>query len=206
MLQHAWSAINHDLGYKSKFGVPREVTREFARLAGLMEIADDEFIRVRDTMNNYTETIREKIKSDCAGDVLIDIVSINEYMQLNKKMQSFIAEIAAIEGSEIAFASADNYINQFKWLKIETIGDLQEALDKNKELALKLAEKTLKGSELDILVSNTALRFLCRAVLLSGGYTEEQAAEFISLSVRKKERAERQAKHLFKMYTDIKQD
>ena len=206
MLQHAWSAINHDLGYKSKFGVPREVTREFARLAGLMEIADDEFIRVRDTMNNYTETIREKIKSDCAGDVLIDIVSINEYMQLNKKMQSFIAEIAAIEGSEIAFASADNYINQLKWLKIETIGDLQEALDKNKELALKLAEKTLKGSELDILVSNTALRFLCRAVLLSGGYTEEQAAEFISLSVPKKERAERQAKHLFKMYTDIKQD
>ena len=173
---------------------------------GLMEIADDEFIRVRDTMNNYTETIREKIKSDCAGDVLIDIVSINEYMQLNKKMQSFIAEIAAIEGSEIAFASADNYINQLKWLKIETIGDLQEALDKNKELALKLAEKALKGSELDILVSNTALRFLCRAVLLSGGYTEEQAAEFISLSVRKKERAERQAKHLFKMYTDIKQD
>ena len=206
MLQHAWSAINHDLGYKSKFGVPREVTREFARLAGLMEIADDEFIRVRDTMNNYTETIREKIKSDCAGDVLIDIVSINEYMQLNKKMQSFIAEIAAIEGSEIAFASADNYINQLKWLKIETIGDLQEALDKNKELTLKLAEKTLKGSELDILVSNAALRFLCRAVLLSGGYTEEQAAEFISLSVRKKERAERQAKHLFKMYTDIKQD
>ena len=206
MLQHAWSAINHDLGYKSKFGVPREVTREFARLAGLMEIADDEFIRVRDTMNNYTETIREKIKSDCAGDVLIDIVSINEYMQLNKKMQSFIAEIAAIEGSEIAFASADNYINQFKWLKIETIGDLQEALDKNKELALKLAENTLKGSELDILVSNAALRFLCRAVLLSGGYTEEQAAEFISLSVCKKERAERQAKHLFKMYTDIKQD
>ncbi len=206
MLQHAWSAINHDLGYKSKFGVPREVTREFARLAGLMEIADDEFIRVRDTMNNYTETIREKIKSDCAGDVLIDIVSINEYMQLNKKMQSFIAEIAAIEGSEIAFASADNYINQLKWLKIETIGDLQEALDKNKELALKLAEKALKGSELDILVSNAALRFLCRAVLLSGGYTEEQAAEFISLSVCKKERAERQAKHLFKMYTDIKQD
>ena len=206
MLQHAWSAINHDLGYKSKFGVPREVTREFARLAGLMEIADDEFIRVRDTMNNYTETIREKIKSDCAGDVLIDIVSINEYMQLNKKMQSFIAEIAAIEGSEIAFASADNYINQLKWLKIETIGDLQEALDKNKELALKLAEKTLKGSELDILASNTARRFLCRAVLLSDGYTEEQAAEFISLSVRKKERAERQAKHLFKMYTDIKQD
>ena len=38
---------------------------------------------------------------------------------------------------------------------------------------------------------------------VSGGYTEEQAAEFISLSVKKKQRAERQAKHLFKMYGEI---
>ena len=69
-----------------------------------------------------------------------------------------------------------------------------------------LAKKVLKNSELDILISNTALRFLCRAILLNEGYTEEQAAEFISLFVRKKERAERQARHLFKMYADIKQE
>ena len=79
-------------------------------------------------------------------------------------------------------------------------------LEQNKDTAYKLAEKVLKGSELDILSSNVALRFLCRAELVMGGYTEQQAAEFISLSVCKKERAERQAKHLFKMYTDIKQD
>lgn len=206
MLQHAWSAINHDLGYKSKFGVPREVTREFARLAGLLEIADDEFIRARDNMNGYTERIRQKIISDDAGDVLIDMISLNEYMQLNGKMLNFINDIADIEKSEITYASSDNYIEQLKWLKIDTIGKLQEALDKNRDLALKLAEKALKGSELDILVSNTALRFLCRAVLLNENYSEEKITEFISLSVSKKERAERQAKHLLKVYGNIKQD
>lgn len=205
MLQHAWSAINHDLGYKSKFGVPREVTREFARLAGLMEIADDEFIRVRDAMNNYTETIHEKITNDRADDVQIELVSLNEYMQLNPKMQVFLNKIAEIDNSEINYISAENYVAQLKWLKLNTIGDLQNALEKHGALALNLAEKTIKGFELDILVSNAALRFLCRAILLEEGYSEHQAAEFISLSVNKPERAVRQAKRLYKMYGEIKQ-
>lgn len=205
MLQHAWSAINHDLGYKSKFGVPREVTREFARLAGLMEIADDEFIRVRDAMNNYTETIHEKITNDSADDVQIELVSLNEYMQLNPKMQVFLNKIAEIDNSEINYISAENYVAQLKWLKLNTIGDLQNALEKHGALALNLAEKTIKGFELDILVSNAALRFLCRAILLEEGYSEHQAAEFISLSVNKPERAVRQAKRLYKMYGEIKQ-
>ena len=205
ILQHAWSAINHDLGYKNKYGVPREVTREFARLAGLMEIADDEFIRVRDAMNRYTEKIHEKITGDSADDVLIELVSLNEYMQLNPKMQGFIKRIAEIENSEITFVSAENYVAQLKWLKLETIGDLHNALEKHGELAFKLAEKTIKGFELDILVSNAALRFLCRAILLGEGYSEQQAAEFISLSVNKKERAEKQAKRLYKTYNELKQ-
>lgn len=204
ILQHAWSAINHDLGYKSKFGVPRAVTREFARLAGLLEIADDEFERVRDDMNRYTEQTREKIISEEADDVLIDMVSLSEYMHYNKKMRAFIQKLAGIEKSEISEIDPDSYIEQLKWLKINTIGELQNMLDNNESIAYELAERTLKGSELDILSSNVALRFLCRAYLLTQGYTEEQMAEFITLSVKKKERASRQAAHLIKMYADIK--
>ena len=204
ILQHAWSAINHDLGYKSQFGVPRAVTREFARLAGLLEIADDEFVRVRDNMNDYTEQTRQKIINNEADDVLIDMISLNEYMLRNKRIRTFMEKLAAIEDSEISETDPENYIGQLQWLKIETIGELQKMLDRNEDIAFELAKKTLSGSELDILSSNVALRFLCRAELLTGGYSQEQAAEFIALSVSKTERAKRQAKHLFKMYDDIK--
>lgn len=204
ILQHAWAAINHDLGYKSEFGVPREVTREFARLAGLLEIADDEFVRTRDHIRRYAEKTREKIINDDADDVAIDMISLREYMQRNKKMRAFLDDLAAIEHSEISEIDPENYIGQLKWLKIETIGQLQDMLDRDREVAFALAKKTLTGSELDILASNAALRFLCRAELLIGGYTEKQAAEFIALTVAKPERAERQAKHLFEMYADIK--
>lgn len=206
ILQHAWAAINHDLGYKSEFGVPRAVTREFARLAGLLEIADDEFIRTRDHINGYAEETREKIINDNADDVLIDMISLKEYMNRNKKMRAFLEDLASIENSEISDIDPESYIPQLKWLKIETIGQLQDMLDRNKKVAFALAKKTLNGSELDILASNVALRFLCRAELLTGGYTEKQAAEFIGLTVNKKERAERQAKRLFKMYDEIKDE
>ena len=64
------------MGYKSEFGVPRVVVRQFARLAGLLELADDEFVRIRSRMQDYTEEIRKKIALGCADDVLIDIISL----------------------------------------------------------------------------------------------------------------------------------
>ncbi len=101
ILQHAWSDINHDIGYKNDFGVPREVARTFARIAGLLEIADAEFIRTRDLMKEFESVTREKIINDDAQDVDINLISLKEYMLLNKKMRSFLTEIAEIEGSEI---------------------------------------------------------------------------------------------------------
>lgn len=206
ILQHAWATIEHDLGYKSEFGVPRSVMREFARIAGLLEIADDEFMRARDHINEYAEKIREKIINDNADDVVIDLISLNEYMLRNKKMRAFIKELADIENSEISDIDPEGFIVQLQWLKIDTIGKLQDMFKRNSEVALELAKKTLCGSELDILTSTAALRFLCRAELATGGYTEEQATEFIALTMDNKERAARQARHLFKMYSDILED
>jgi DNA gyrase subunit A len=64
MLQHTWAMINHDLGYKSDFGVPRVVTRQFARIASLLEIADDEFVRAKNTLVEYENEIHNQIIND----------------------------------------------------------------------------------------------------------------------------------------------
>lgn len=200
ILQHVWDAVNHDMGYKGDFGMPHTVTRQFARLAGLFEIVDEEFIRVRDNMNTYTEATREKIMHDGAEDVLIDIVSLKEYMLRNRKMGEFIQKIADIEHSEICQINPESYLLQLKWLNIITIGDLQKMLEENESLALRMAKDALEGSEIDIVTSNVALRYLCRAKLITGGYSEKQATEFIALTVNKKERAERQAVEMFKKY------
>ena len=59
ILQHAWAEIEHDLGYKSASGVPREIRRRFARVAGLLEIADDEFSSLREELQRYKRDRRE---------------------------------------------------------------------------------------------------------------------------------------------------
>jgi putative GTP pyrophosphokinase len=59
ILQHAWAEIEHDLGYKSRQEVPDEVKRRFARISGLLELADDEFNAIRVQLANYSERISD---------------------------------------------------------------------------------------------------------------------------------------------------
>ena len=98
VLQHTWAAIEHDIGYKSEFGLPREYARGFSRVAGLLEVADDEFIRLRDGMKAYTDDIRARIKENRADEVAINSVSINEFV-LNTDATE--AEILALGNEKI---------------------------------------------------------------------------------------------------------
>ena len=198
ILQHAWSAIHHDIGYKSDFGVPRDIKRQFARLAGILELADDEFVRARDNMVGYTEDIRKRIITDDADDVTINMISLNEYVQHNQKMQSIISEIADIAGAEISCIDPESYIPQLAFLGITKLGDIEKMIKENYALAMKLATKALTAAELDIVSSSVALRFLCRAELLNKDYDFEKIVEFLKISLGTKEKAQRQAKHLLK--------
>ena len=198
ILQHAWSVIHHDIGYKSDFGVPRAINRQFARLAGLLELADDEFVRARDNMLEYTEDIRKRIITDDADDVVINMISLNEYVLHNQKMQSLIEEISAISGAEINVIDPEGYIPQLAFLGITKLGDIEIMISENHDLALKLAEQALSSADIDIVSSSVALRFLCRAELLNKNYNFDQVVEFLELSLKNREKAERQAKYLLK--------
>ena len=203
ILQHAWSAIHHDIGYKSDFGVPREISRQFARLAGLLELADDEFVRARDNMVGYTEDIRKRIITDDADDIAINMISLNEYVLHNKKMQGLIKEIADICGAEIKPIDPESYIPQLAFLGIKKLGDIEVMISENYSLAVKLAKKALSLADLDIVSSSVALRFLCRAELINKNYDFDKIVEFLKISLRNQEKAEKQAQLLLKQKGEI---
>ena len=203
ILQHAWSAIQHDIGYKSDFGVPREINRQFARLAGLLELADDEFVRARDNMFDYTEDIRNRIKTDDADNVQINMISLNEYVLHNKNMQKLIKEIADISNAEINVIDPESYIAQLSYLGIKKLGDIERMIKENYDLAITLANKALSASNLDIVSSSVALRFLCRAELLNKNYNFDKIVEFLKISLKDQDKAERQAKLLLKQKGDF---
>ena len=198
ILQHAWSAIHHDIGYKSDFGVPRDIRRQFARLAGLLELADEEFVRARDNMVNYTEDIRQRIITDDADDVAINMISLNEYVLHNRRMQDLINEIAAITGAEVREIDPESYIPQLAFLGITKLGDIEVMINENHNLAIELAKKALSVADIDIVSSSVALRFLSRAELLNKNYDFDKIVEFLKISLGTEEKAQRQAKHLLK--------
>ena len=62
ILQHAWAEIEHDLGYKSAESVPLPVRRRFSRLAGLLELADSEFVELQRSMKDYTRGVTQQTR------------------------------------------------------------------------------------------------------------------------------------------------
>ena len=78
-LQHAWAAINHDIGYKSGVEIPHEYLRRINRLAGILEMADDEFSRIRTEINDYRRRVQQLVQNGKLDDVLLDGDTFRSY-------------------------------------------------------------------------------------------------------------------------------
>lgn len=55
MAQHLWSEMSHGLAYKPGLSVPDPVRRWLMRLSALIEVADDEFLRVREALHQMPD-------------------------------------------------------------------------------------------------------------------------------------------------------
>jgi len=73
-LQHAWAEIEHDLGYKAEDRIPVGARRRFSRVASLLELADSEFVAVREDLERYRLSLPARV-ADRAGDVPLDRLS-----------------------------------------------------------------------------------------------------------------------------------
>ena len=63
VLEHAWAEIEHDLGYKAREEIPLVVRRRLSRLAGLLELADQEFGAIRTDLQSYARALPKQIEA-----------------------------------------------------------------------------------------------------------------------------------------------
>lgn len=64
VLQHAWAAVSHALSYKKETDVPTELRRKLNRLAGLFELADEQFVELRIEQEQINSASEESIDDD----------------------------------------------------------------------------------------------------------------------------------------------
>lgn len=167
-LQHAWAAINHDTGYKSGVEIPREYMRRMNRLAGLLEMADDEFSRIRTEITDYRRRVQALVKSGKLDDVLLDGDTFRSYLQV-RPLDALNKRIAAINQAEIQDAPLIRFLKVLKALKCNTLGDVDRLIHHYEDDAYRLARHQLGNTDLDIVSSAIGLQNICIVCILSTG-------------------------------------
>ncbi|MGH7867303.1 MAG: GTP pyrophosphokinase, partial [Candidatus Dormibacteraceae bacterium] len=94
ILQHAWAEMEHDLGYKSEAAIPRDIRRSFSRLAGLLEVADDEFARIRGNLANFQSTVDADVRKG-QQDIEINQNSLLAFAKSSREYLSLVTVAAS---------------------------------------------------------------------------------------------------------------
>lgn len=167
-LQHVWSAIEHDIGYKGAVKLPPEYRRQFSRLAGMLELADDEFSRLRTTMTDYRRQVQALVKSGKLDEVLLSTDSFRSFLELHP-FQRLNQRIAAVNQAEVYPAPLLPFLSVLESFDLETLGDVQRFIEENSEEAYQLSLSQLAVTDLDILSESVGLQNLCMAYVLKNG-------------------------------------
>ena len=167
-LQHVWSTMEHDVGYKGEVKIPNEYKRQLSRLAGLLELADDEFSRIRLVLNDYRRQLFSLVTSGRLDEVPLSKESFRNYLGLNP-FNRLNRRIAAINQAEIVSVSLMSFLPLLESFGMETLGDVQQMIDENSEDAYLLALTQFATTDLDIFSSGTALLNLCLVHVLKHG-------------------------------------
>ena len=168
MLQHAWATAYHDTGYKSDIEVPKKYIRSLSRLAGLLELADEEFSANLREIEDYRRRVRSLIHDGNFEDLELNGDTWKRYLEISP-FDAINERIAAINRAEIFEQNLEGYLPVLVKLGMKTLGDIEKMKQECGEDAYKLAMLQIGGTDLDILASNVGLQNLCIVYCLKQG-------------------------------------
>ena len=168
VLQHAWANMNHDTGYKSGVEIPRVYLRNLSRLAGMLELVDDEFSRIRRELSDYRREVQKLVTSGNLSEVLLDGDSFRSYLSV-KPFDALSKKIASINQAEIQPVDLSAFLPLFKAMGFQTLGDIDALVKNYSDAAYQIACFQMGITDLDILSSSVAPQNLCTAFILKNG-------------------------------------
>lgn len=79
ILQHAWAEIEHDRNYKFAGKLPSELQRRFYLVAGMLEVADREFVTLAKEVDRYDLSVSEELNREDLN-IEINTISLGNYL------------------------------------------------------------------------------------------------------------------------------
>ena len=168
VLQHAWANMNHDTGYKSGVEVPRRYLRNLSRLAGMLELVDEQFSQIRSELTDYRRRVQALVASGNLDDAPLDGDTFRSFLDLDPFGQLH-RRIAAVNQAEIQDAALMNFLPVFKAIGCHTLGDISRIIKQYSEGAYQIACYQLGLTDLDIISASLGPQDICIAYLLKNG-------------------------------------
>lgn len=179
-LQHVWATANHDSGYKTDVEIPAEYTRRLNRLAGLLEIADQQFSSLMTDIANYRRKVYSLVKDGRLEELSLDGDTFRSYIDV-KPFEELNARIAALNKAEIQPQNLFVYLGVFKKLGFSSIGDIDKMRKAYENDAYRLAALQIGDTDLDILSETIGVQNLCIVYIVKNGGDERDLKEFFDI-------------------------
>jgi hypothetical protein len=157
--------------------VPSIIRRQFARLAGLLELGDSEFIKIREELESYEKSISYQI-NEAPQSVSLDKVTLVDFLKTEQLVLELDSTIAKELGRKLIANEYDinGDIEKLQFFNIHTVAELKDALTKFKGHIEKLAHKWGKQRDesdgIESLKNGISIFYLCHVL---AGATQDLA-------------------------------
>ncbi|MDZ8033525.1 hypothetical protein [Nostoc sp. DedSLP04] len=210
ILQHTWAEIEHDLGYKSKNSPPQPIQRRFYRLAGLLEVADEEFKHLRNSIEDYKSQVEDSINQNNLNNVRIDIESIKEFIQrepLVKQISKAISTKINVPLYENQGVESD-IIERLFFSGFSTLEEIKRDLEKYRNQIIEFAVLWISGSNKNnfgFITCEVAFIYLCyiKLALIGNALDIIDRLKLFPLNIGTEEQFKQLADRILKTYKEI---
>jgi ppGpp synthetase/RelA/SpoT-type nucleotidyltranferase len=141
VLRHAWAEIAHKW-YDLDDRFPRNVKRRFARLSALIDLADEQFVQLRDEWDQANSSIDRSLEGGFM-DIQIDTQSLRAFIAQEPLVSEIDSQIGSennyIVDGDLIEPSVRAYVNLLSAIGITTIGRLKDALAVNRSALVEYA-------------------------------------------------------------------
>lgn len=177
ILQHAWAEIEHDLGYKASDTTPEAIRRRFTRIAGLLELVDEEFVSIRRELERYEASLG----SD-PGEFALDRLSLNSLVHSSAlgEVDEEVARVLQRPLSEELFFP-EYLLKMLRLAGFRKARPVLQALEQYRSSLVSMVQPyfeftreawKLSSTDLESVPRGYCLFFLCHCVILDSAILE----------------------------------
>ena len=138
LLEHTWAEIEHDLGYTAPGAVPADIRRRLSRVAGLLELADLEFVAIRDQLVAYAHQLPRRIEE--GDDVPLDelaLIAVVRGAEVTVIDRAIATRLGRPLGDDVFFP--DYLLKMLQLAGLDTVGSVRAAIARHGDRLAALA-------------------------------------------------------------------